>query len=440
MIRGTEGPGDDGWENGSSGNTNGESNAGGPGWAGGTTRADYYPPNGLNCNPDPAYKLPNYPAPEGYSWLLPCEGPGAIPVPVGPSVNSVKLSFIINFMGIADPDKQNFLLAHDEIYEALENYIAINSVSPNKELVDWAVGYLIENPNSFNQAFKDLLNGTYNENSPIYIPNNFDVVYDQQWYDNEDELGIIDVELQQQGLPNADPIPESYYIKGTGIDMTAAMPRSGRTVHGNPRNAKYFWDQLIKKRPEMFSPENRAFIAKNQFNKVNADDQWIKYNPTHKSYKFNQLVHHHHKQRNIAFAIPQKVHQKWTSRLHLTKLNLPKIRNRLNSLGPFMELFSIFTDIKTGNPDAWVNGFGATDEIGKLYKEQLQNFYFEIIDQRVFKNSSGTVIRAVVTYDAFEDYIWDEDERRYMGIFKIATYEEDIDVANHRTNSLKKIN
>lgn len=80
------------------------------------------------------------------------------------------------------------------------------------------------------------------------------------------------------------------------------------------------------------------------------------------------------------------------------------------------------------------------DEMGKLYKEPIQNFYFEITEQKVFKNRSGTVTRAIVTYDAFEDYVWDEDEKRYMGVLKIATYVEDIDVINHRTNSLTKVN
>ncbi|QNN43835.1 hypothetical protein [Pedobacter roseus] len=411
---------------------------------------DYVP---LNCNPDPNYVDPHIINADGSMSVPACSD---IPIPQcencptsGPAqlTTLTKSEFLTLALAIQpfETDLRNFVdnPANEFVVENMISYLDNNggNTQENIGFLRWSIEYLIGNPNSYNQAFKDVLNGRYNENSPIYIPNNFDVIYDQQWYDDEDELGIIDLELLQQGLPNTDPIPEAYYIKNMGIDMTPASPRNGHTVYGNPRNAKYFWDQLIKKRPEMFSKENRTFIRNNQFNKVNADDQWIKYNPTHKSYRFNQLVHHHHKQRNMAFAIPAKVHQKWTSRLHLTRINnLSKVKNRLNSLGPFTELFSIFTDIRTGNPDAWVNGFGATDEIGKLYKEQLQNFYFEIIDQRVFKNSSGTVIRAIVTYDAFEDYIWDEDEKRYMGVFKIATYEEDIDVTNHRTNSLKKLN
>jgi hypothetical protein len=314
-----------------------------------------------------------------------------------------------------------------------------NNGDPNANSIP--VPPCIPKPGKLDGSFEEAIPiPTSEELAPIFVPFNFDVEYDQDWYDGEDELGTVDAEMLQQGAPNTDPIPGSYYLKGTGIDMTPATPRSGTTVHGAPRNAKYFWEQLMQKRPEMFSEDNRTFIRNNEFKSVKVDEKWIKYNPTHKSYMHNQLVHHHHQQRNMAFAIPAKVHQKWTSRLHLARAagKISRLGGRLNSLGPFLELFTIITDIRTGNPDAFVNGFGATNEIGKLYKEQMQNFYFEITSQLVYKNSSGTVTRAIVTYDAFDDYIWDEDENRYMGVLKIATYVEDIDVINHRTNSLTK--
>jgi hypothetical protein len=52
-----------------------------------------------------------------------------------------------------------------------------------------------------------------------------------------------------------------------------------------------------------------------------------------------------------------------------------------------------------------------------------------------YKNSAGTVIRAVVTYDVYADYIWDTDEGKYMGIQKLATFIEDIDVVNKKSTS-----
>lgn len=287
------------------------------------------------------------------------------------------------------------------------------------------------------QVRQTVLGRPYNENSPVYVPADFSVVYAPEWFTNEDELGAIGNELQQQGLKNTDPIPESYYKNGTPIDMTSASPIDSRTVKGAIRSAKYFWTELIKKRPEMFSKENRNYIATNQFKLVNADDQWIKYNPTHKAYRFGQLVHHHDKQGYTAYAIPLKVHQKWTSILHefRTKGKIPRIRGSLNSFVNVVQIFSFLTDIQTGNPDAWVNWFGANNQVGKIYKQPLTGDYYMITQLTPYKSSAGTVIRAVVTYDVYADYIWDADEGKYMGIQKLATFTEDIDVVTKKSTS-----
>lgn len=37
---------------------------------------------------------------------------------------------------------------------------------------------------------------------------------------------------------------------------------------------------------------------------------------------------------------------------------------------------------------------------------------------------------AVVTYDVYVDYIWDQDENRYMGVLKTGAFKEYIDVIN----------
>jgi len=50
----------------------------GGGGGGGSTNPNDYPPN---CNPDPNYVMPSYPAPEGTEWILPC---GDVPTPVEP--------------------------------------------------------------------------------------------------------------------------------------------------------------------------------------------------------------------------------------------------------------------------------------------------------------------------------------------------------------------
>jgi hypothetical protein len=286
------------------------------------------------------------------------------------------------------------------------------------------------------QVRQTVLGRPYNENSPVYVPADFNVVYAPEWFTNEDELGAIGNELQLQGLKNTDPIPESYYKNGTPIDMTPS-PIDSRTVKGAPRNAKYFWTQLIKKRPEMFSEDNRGFIAANSFKDIKADDQWLKYNPTHKAYRLGQLVHHHNEQGYTAYAIPAKVHQKWTAILHEFRIKgkIPRIQGTLNSFVNIMQVFSLLTDIQTGNPDAWVNWFGQNNQVGKIYKQPLTGDYYIITKLTPYKNSNGTVIRAVVTYNVYADYIWDTDEGKYMGVQKLATFTEDIDVVNKKSTT-----
>ncbi|SOD20570.1 hypothetical protein, partial [Pedobacter xixiisoli] len=64
-----------------SGNGGGQTNIGGPdgnGSGSGTPNAGDYAPN---CNPDANYVIPNYPAPEGMEWIMPC---GDVPVPETP--------------------------------------------------------------------------------------------------------------------------------------------------------------------------------------------------------------------------------------------------------------------------------------------------------------------------------------------------------------------
>ncbi|SOD17365.1 hypothetical protein, partial [Pedobacter xixiisoli] len=98
-----------------------------------------------------------------------------------------------------------FLESRQDISMAITSYLSDQQNSQEaKDFAKWAVGYLKENPNSFNQAFKDLLNGVYNENSPIYLPSGFNVEEDQAWNEIEDEAGIIASEIFQQGLPNSD--------------------------------------------------------------------------------------------------------------------------------------------------------------------------------------------------------------------------------------------
>jgi len=244
----------------------------------------------------------------------------------------------------------------------------------------------------------------------------------------------------QQGVPDTDPIPEMYYKNGTGIDMRPANPKNGLTVKNAPRNKDYFWKELIAKRPEMFSAANREKLALPNPKAPIIDDQWIKYNPTHKSYKFGKLIYHHDEQDYIAFAIPEKVHIKWTKILHDYKLRgkIPSLKGTLNTLISVMQIFSIVTDVRTTNPDAWINWFSQQNEKGKIYADPANNKYWEIMDHTIYKNSAGIAVRAVVHYNVYADFIWDSDENRYMGVIKLNEFTEDIDLINKTSKEVIK--
>lgn len=186
----------------------------------------------------------------------------------------------------------------------------------------------------------------------------------------------------------------------------------------------------------MFDEANKARIS-NGSSPV-ANDKWIRYNPTHQAYKDLPLRHHHEGQGRYAYAIPEKVHQKWSRILHTIKIGkFPNLKVTMNSLAVGMQIFSLLTDFNTGNPDAWLKWYGAADEAGKVYKQPLTGDYFVITKQTKTMNGSGQVIRAKVTYDVYADFIWDQDEKKYMGVLKLGTFTEDIDMNTRwSTNSI----
>lgn len=112
-----------------------------------------------------------------------------------------------------------------------------------------------------------------------------------------------------------------------------------------------------------------------------------------------------------------------------------RIKGKLNSLGGVLQIFSSLLDVRTGTPDGWINWFGSQNETGKLYKDLENNSYWEITNQKVFKNEARTVTRAIITYNVYEDYVWDDDEKKYMGFPKLGTFTEDIDVVNKRSTN-----
>ena len=112
-------------------------------------------------------------------------------------------------------------------------------------------------------------------------------------------------------------LPGSYMNQRHIVDMEPArsLPGSSLNASGEVRNANYFWRQLLKRNPEMFSKGNRYKIEKLGLS-PKVDDVWAKSTPEHQSFMGDVLEHHHIDQGSTAVPLPRTIHQQWTSALH----------------------------------------------------------------------------------------------------------------------------
>jgi hypothetical protein len=112
----------------------------------------------------------------------------------------------------------------------------------------------------------------------------------------------------------ASPVPESYIKPDAVIDMTDAPEGSRANAAGYPRNAPWFWRQLLKLHPEYFDAANRSRVRQRLAPEVN--ETWIKFFPEHQSFVNDKLIHHHIGQGKMAAPLPEPVHQGWSLTLH----------------------------------------------------------------------------------------------------------------------------
>jgi RHS repeat-associated protein len=109
-------------------------------------------------------------------------------------------------------------------------------------------------------------------------------------------------------------VPDSYINSRYTISMVGAPARSATNAAGFARNGPWFWRQMLKQHPELFSDANAALIRRGRAPVIDAT--WVAGNPTHQSFLGDTLIHHHIGQGGIATALPQRVHRAWHSILH----------------------------------------------------------------------------------------------------------------------------
>ncbi|WP_410222268.1 hypothetical protein [Pedobacter sp.] len=136
-------PAGDGGDGGSGASNDPGSGGGGPG------AGDYAP----NCNPDPDYVVPSYPAPPGMDWILPC---GDVPTPQEPGGSGdpyagMDLSPAVRFLSLRlglNGGEAAYLEGHQQIFDAISGYLAQNPSSVDADaFAKWAVGQFMVRSN-----------------------------------------------------------------------------------------------------------------------------------------------------------------------------------------------------------------------------------------------------------------------------------------------------
>ena len=127
-----------------------------------------------------------------------------------------------------------------------------------------------------------------------------------------EELRLLQVESDKI---NADSVSPFVDVRDA-IDMRAyerpgvAHNRPG----GFPRDRIAFWKELLARRPEQFSDENRALIARNWAPEV--DEQWLDFHDDQQAYIGDRLVHHHWDRGPWAVPLPEQCHKHFSDVLH----------------------------------------------------------------------------------------------------------------------------
>jgi RHS repeat-associated protein len=133
---------------------------------------------------------------------------------------------------------------------------------------------------------------------------------------------LLDIRKTQNGViivsessGQTTPSFESFF--GKIIDMSEAPDSSAITALGFKRNATWFWRQMLKNYPEMFSLKNQRLIKQGRSPII--DETWIEFNEAYKIFPDNKLIHHHIYQGNYATPIPEQLHLELYKILHQQK-------------------------------------------------------------------------------------------------------------------------
>lgn len=239
--------------------------------------------------------------------------------------------------------------------------------------------------------------------------------YSPYSYSKNNPIKFIDFE----GAAGSDNTAAKFYENKPKIDMNSAPLGSAQNAAGYARNGPWFWRQMLKNNPEMFSPENIVNIKAGKSPVV--DNVWIKYNSVDASYLGNKLVHHHIDQNNMAAGIPEKVHYDYFSELH-PNLNskstfLSRVGGKLGKVGGILN-FITFINVWSKNPHTLYNEtFGAAANLNQLYYDTESEMYFKVIKRETTYDKNGNALKETNTLEMYNNMIYADGE--FKGVDKL---------------------
>ncbi|GKS57721.1 hypothetical protein YTPLAS18_12480 [Nitrospira sp.] len=124
------------------------------------------------------------------------------------------------------------------------------------------------------------------------------------------------------GLPSVFELQRLPYsaMRSARVDMrNAPIRRSTKTnTNGYPVDYQFFWQEMFSRYPHWFSPKNRAAVdvPRSRIRAPEVDSTWVRYNPGHRAFMNDKLVHHHVNQGPMATPMPESVHQAYFRTIH----------------------------------------------------------------------------------------------------------------------------
>lgn len=214
----------------------------------------------------------------------------------------------------------------------------------------------------------------------------------------------------------------------------------GYNAAGIPRNAIWFFKQQLAAKPEMFSEANKFNITVLGIVPT-VDEQWIKYNPSAANYIDQKLHHHHIDGQETTAAIPKGLHEDNFSELHpyIKAARGARIKGMLGGTLTVLTNFYSLLGAFTGDPDSWINAFGAgIPQVGEIKKDwggtglymQIMSIdvqYTPILDDKgnaildkVTGKAQQRVSGRTVKANVYSSYIWNDDENKFEGVNKVS--------------------